>query len=750
MKNLSFIILVLLVSCTGSHQSKEDQFVQNLLSQMTLEEKVGQLNQRTSQWEMTGPAPESSSDLLEDLKKGNVGSMLNVAGVAETYEAQKIVVENSRLGIPLLFAYDVIHGYQTMMPIPLGESASWNPQLVEESAKAIAEETAAAGVHWTFAPMIDVGRDARWGRVMEGAGEDPFLTSALAVARVKGFQGNDLEETNTIAACAKHFAAYAFAEAGREYNTVEIGDETLHNIVFPPFKATTEAGVATVMNAFNTIQGLPATANSYLQRDLLKGQWNFDGFVVSDWNSIGEIQTHGAASDLKEAAERAIKAGSDMDMEASAYVKYLAELVEQRRVDEALVDDAVRRVLHLKYRMGLFRDPFRYCNEVKEKEVIGSQAIHELSRKVARESMVLLKNEEQLLPLSKDVKSIAVIGPLANDKDVPLGSWRAKAITNSAVSVFEGIQNAVSADVSVQYSKGCNLAINERSFYTELTLSETEQADFNDALDLAKNSEVVVLVIGEDCFQSGEGRSQTDITLKGQQLNLFQAIYEVNKNVVVVLMNGRPVAIPELAQKAPAILETWFAGNQAGHAIADVLFGAYNPSGKLPMTFPRNVGQCPIYYNHKNTGRPNKSDEHVFWSHYTDSPNSPLYPFGYGLSYTTFEYSDLKLNKNEMTTLDSVMVSVKVKNIGERIGEEVVQLYIRDLAATYARPVLELKGFEKIELKAGEEKVLTFSLSAKELGYYLPNGSFQFEKGAFKVFVGTNSQELLEASFIVR
>lgn len=675
--------------------------------------------------------------------------MLNVFGAKATYEAQKLAVENSRLGIPMLFAYDVIHGFQTMLPIPLAEACAWDPEISQLASQLAANEASAAGLHWTFAPMMDVGRDARWGRVMEGCGEDPYLTSILSVARVKGFQGNDLNNVNTIAACAKHFAAYAFVEAGREYNTVDIGTYTLHNIALPPFKAVAKTGVASFMNSFNIINGTPATANPYLQRQLLKGKWQYNGFVVSDWGSIAEMESHGASEDLKNAAELAVNAGSDMDMESNAYLPYLKELVEEGKVKESIIDDAVGRILKIKYKLGLFEDPYKYSNAEREKKVIYSKESKEIARKVARHSMVLLKNNDQLLPLSKQINSIAVIGPLADDKNTPLGSWRAQAVKNSAISLLEGIKNAVPTTTKINYAKGCDLTIGDRSFRQNLSFKEKDQSKFPEAIKAAKNSEVVIMAIGEDCFQTGEGRSQTNITLKGEQLALFNAVCKVNKNIVVVLMNGRPIAIPELAEHSNAILETWFAGSEAGNAIADVLFGDYNPSGKLTMSFPWSVGQCPIYYNHMNTGRPT-STGNVFWSHYTDSPNTPLFPFGYGLSYTSFTYGDASINTDTLNKEESIEINLSVANTGKYDGEEIVQLYIQDPKAKYARPVKELKQFKKVFIKKGESKQIKFSVKTSDLGYYSPDGEFLIESGKYHIFVGRNSVEVQQISFTLK
>ena len=748
--NLVIISLLVLLSCNQEKnpQSKEDEFVSELLGKMTLSEKIGQLNQHTSRWEMTGPAPKNnnSQDQLEQIKNGEVGAMLNVTGADATLNAQKLAVENSRLGIPMIFGYDVIHGYQTMFPIPLAEASSWDSEIVKLSAQVAAKEASAAGLQWTFAPMMDVGRDARWGRVMEGCGEDPYLASVLSVARIKGFQGTDLSANNTIAACAKHFAGYGFSESGRDYNTVDIGYYTLHNIVLPPFKAVAEAGVSTFMNSFNIINGTPSTANPYLQRNLLKNKWNFKGFVVSDWGSIEEISNHGAAENLKEAGLLAIKAGSDMDMESNAYSKYLNELVDEGKVDEKLIDDAVKRILKIKYKLGLFNDPYQYSNIEREKREIYSKENRAASRNVARHSMVLLKNKAQLLPLSKQIKSIALIGPLADSKDIPLGSWRAKAIKNSAVSLLEGIQSAVSAKTKINYTKGCNLTIGDRNFLQELSYEQNDKSGFQDAIKAAQNSEVVIMALGEDCWQSGEGRSQTDIRLKGLQQDLFNAVKKVNKNIVVVLMNGRPLAIPEIAENADAVLETWFGGSEAGNAIADVLFGDYNPSGKLTMSFPRNVGQCPIYYNHMNTGRPT-STNNVFWSHYTDAPNTPLYPFGYGLSYTTFVYGEATINSGEIKKDETIEIKISLANTGKYEGEEVVQLYIQDPKATYARPVKELKQFKKIKLKPDKNIMVSFTLKPEDLGYYSPEGEFLIESGEYHIYVGGNSQEVRQVNF---
>lgn len=748
-----FLILIGLTLISFKSKSQSDQAVEakitDLISKMTLDEKMGQLNQYTSQWEMTGPAPLGMNQqrMLEMIKTGQVGSMLNVTGAEATRNAQKLAMENSRLKIPMIFGYDVIHGYQTMFPIPLAEAASWEPELARKSSRIAAIESSAAGLHWTFAPMVDIARDARWGRVMEGAGEDTYLGSLFAAARVRGFQGDDLSANNTVAACVKHFAGYGFSESGRDYNTVDISESTLRNIVLPPFKAAADAGAATFMNAFNEIGGVPSTANSHLLRDILKGEWNFDGFVVSDWNSVGELLTHGVAADRKEAAKLAITAGTDMDMEGYSYVPNLKKLVEEGTVDVKLVDDAVRRVLRIKYRLGLFDDPYKYCDETREKKSILTKENLQVAREIAKRSIVLLKNEGQLLPLRKDNQKIAIIGELAADKDVPLGSWRAKAIAGSAVSLLEGMTGAVAKPTNITFEKGPVYVSGKSLFSAPLEFNSTDRAGIAEAVKIAKNADVVVLALGENCFQTGEGRSQTDITMKGLQQELLEAVCAVNKNVVVVLMNGRPLDISWMAKNVPSIVEAWHLGSEAGNGIADVLFGDYNPSGKLPVSFPHSVGQVPIYYNHKNTGRPNGGPESVFWSHYTDNPNDALFPFGFGLSYTTFDYSDLKLSSSVIAKGEKLQVSVTVKNSGKVAGEEVVQLYIRDLVGSITRPVKELKGFEKISLNAGESKVVSFTIGEKELAFWGAENKLKAEPGDFKLWVGTNSAQGLESAF---
>ena len=748
---LLFLSFFVLSSSTFFAQQTLDEKVDDLLSKMTLKEKIGQMNQYNGFWNVTGPVPKGGDSKVKynHLANGWVGSMLNITGVREVREVQKIAVENSRLGIPLIIGFDLIHGYKTVFPIPLAEAASWDLEAIRLSATMAAKEASAAGINWTFAPMIDITRDARWGRVMEGAGEDPYLGSLVARARVEGFQGKDLESPFTIAATAKHFAGYGFVEAGKEYNTVDIGLNTLHNIILPPFKEAADAGIKTFMNSFNDLNGIPATADAYLQRDILKKEWNFDGFVVSDWGSIREMIAHGYAENQKHAGELAILGGSDMDMESSIYIYELEKLVQENKISEAHIDDAVKRILKVKFELGLIDDPYLYCNEEIEAKVVGSKEIVDATLEVAKKSIVLLKNENEILPLKKKGVKIGLIGPLAADKSSPLGNWRIRAENNTAISVLEGLKNYKGNDLS--YAQGVKL-INKipEGFHEEVQINTTDKTGFDEAIALAKKVEVVVMVLGEHGFQSGEGRSRSKIDLPGFQQELLEKVAAVNPNIVLVLMNGRPLAISWAAEHIPAIVEAWQLGTQSGNAIAQVLYGDYNPSGKLPMSFPRSLGQVPIYYNHKSTGRPGTEGEEpgsVFWSHYTDEENSPLYPFGFGLSYTTFEYLAFNLSATEMTENTSVEASIVVKNTGKVKGKEVVQLYIQDPFASATRPVKELKGFKVIELEAGESQKVTFNLQEKDLAFYNAKQKWEAEPGTFHVFIGTDSKVKQKLTF---
>lgn len=721
--------------------SQYDDRVNALIKQMTLEEKIGQMAQYSDSTDITGPCPPAGKDQIkyQQIAKGLVGSFLNIRGVEAVRKAQEEVLKNSRLGIPVLFGYDVIHGHKTQAPIPLAESASWDLDAIEAGARMAAIEGAASGLNWTFAPMVDTYRDARWGRVMEGAGEDPYLGSAIARARVRGFQGDDLSDPLTLAATPKHFVGYGFAEAGREYNTVDVGTYTLYNILLPPFKAALEEGAVSVMNGFNVLNGTPVTGDAFLQRDILKGQWGFEGLVVSDWASVGEMVQHGFAADPKDAARLGVQAGSDMDMEAYAYVSHLQELVEAGEVDEALIDDAVRRILRVKFALGLFDDPYRYCDPEREKALLYAAEHQKTVLDIAKKSVVLLKNEGNLLPLDKG-QSIGFIGALAADKTSPLGSWRLGSDDETAVSVLEGVAAYLE---EVHYEQGPAVFLGETSFTQAITVNETDRTGMEAAVALAQKVDTVVMVLGEHGFQSGEGRSRTRLDLPGLQPKLLRAVHAVNPNIVLVLMNGRPLALSWEDANIPAILETWHLGSQSGNAIAEVLFGDYNPSGKLTMSFPRHVGQVPIYYNRFRTGRP-QGDGAVFWSHYSDEENSPLYPFGHGLSYTQFTYSDLQVDASNPKR---VKVSVTVTNSGDRAGEEVVQLYLHDPVASAVRPVQELKGFAKIGLAVGEQQRVIFWLCEAELGFCLPSGQFTVEPGLFRVMVGGSSAKGLEAAF---
>jgi len=716
-----------------SAEEKMNQFIAKLIHKMTLDEKLGQLNQLSGEGDVTGPT--SSSDYLADIKAGKVGSMLNVFTVKYTNKLQHIAVDKTRLGIPLLFGYDVIHGHRTIFPISLGEAASWDLQAIEHAARVAASEASAEGIHWTFAPMVDVARDPRWGRMSEGAGEDPYLGSLIAKARIKGFQGDDLAATNTILATAKHFAVYGLAQAGRDYHSTDVSDVELWNTYLPPFKASVDAGVATFMSAFNDVNGTPATGNKYLLTDVLKQQWNFKGFVVSDYTAVNELIPHGFAKNDSHAAELAMNAGLDMDMVGQLYLKNIKHLIKEGKVSESQVDDAVRRILEMKYRLGLFDDPYRYSNEQRQAAEIYKPEYLEAARDVARKSIVLLKNNNNVLPLSKKTNSIAVIGPLADSKLDMLGSWHAAGNWDMPITLLEGIKAKVDATVSVKYAKGASYDIDS-----------VDESGFDEAIAIAQNSDVIVLAMGEAGNMSGEAKSRSSIDLPGNQQALLRKLEKLGKPMVLVLMNGRPLTLSWEDEHMDAIVETWFAGTMGGHAIADILFGDYNPSGKLPVTFPRVLGQVPIYYNMKNTGRPFSQDSE-YTTHYIDVSNDPLYVFGYGLSYTQFTYSDVVLDKKILLADGKITATIKVTNSGKYDGKETVQLYIRDLVGSITRPVKELKAFQQVVLKAGETKTLTFELTPKDLAFYKRDLHFGAEAGDFKIFIGGDSANVKEADF---
>lgn len=715
---------------TVSAQKSIDQKVTELMAKMTLEEKIGQLNQYNDDITATGPITKDA-DKAGQVRAGKLGSILNAVGTKNTKNWQDQAMQ-SRLKIPLLFGQDVIHGFRTTFPIPLGETATWDMNLIEKSARIAATEASAYGIHWTFAPMVDIGRDPRWGRVMEGAGEDTYLGTLVGKARVKGFQGNGLGNKDAVMACAKHFAAYGAAVGGRDYNSVDMSLRQLHETYLPPFKAVSDIGVATFMNSFNDINGIPATGNKYIQRDLLKGAWNFQGFVVSDWGSIGEMIPHGFAKDNKEAALKAILAGSDMDMESRSYTNHLAELVKEGKVDIQLIDDAVRRILTKKYELGLFDDPYRFINEKREKEQANNPEHRKFAREIGAKSIVLLKNENQLLPLSPTTKKVAIIGPFAKATVENHGFWSIAFPDDSQriVTQFDGIKAQLDKNSELLYAKGCNANDNDKSMFSE-------------AVEIAKKADVVIMTLGEGHAMSGEAKSRSNIHFSGVQEDLLKEIAKTGKPIILMINAGRPLVFDWASENIPTIVYTWWLGTEAGNSIADVLFGKINPGGKLPMTFPRTEGQIPIYYNHYNTGRPAKNNtDRNYVSAYIDLDNDPAYPFGFGLSYTTFQYSDVNVSATQLKGNQTFTASVTLTNSGNYDGEEVVQLYIRDLVGKVVRPVKELKGFQKIFLKKGESKTISFNITPEDLKFYDDELNFDWESGEFDIMIGTNSAQV--------
>lgn len=727
------ILLSLVLAGLGiniSAQKSIDQKVTELMAKMTLEEKIGQLNQYNDDITATGPITKDA-DKAGQVRAGKLGSILNAVGAKNTKNWQDQAMQ-SRLKIPLLFGQDVIHGFRTTFPIPLGETATWDMNLIEKSARIAATEASAYGIHWTFAPMVDIGRDPRWGRVMEGAGEDTYLGTLVGKARVKGFQGNGLGNKDAVMACAKHFAAYGAAVGGRDYNSVDMSLRQLHETYLPPFKAVSDIGVATFMNSFNDINGIPATGNKYIQRDLLKGAWNFQGFVVSDWGSIGEMIPHGFAKDNKDAALKAIIAGSDMDMESRSYTNHLAELVKEGKVDIQLIDDAVRRILTKKYELGLFDDPYRFINEKREKEQANNPEHRKFAREIGAKSIVLLKNENQLLPLSPTTKKVAIIGPFAKATVENHGFWSIAFPDDSQriVTQFDGIKAQLDKNSELLYAKGCNANDNDKSLFAE-------------AVETAKKADVVIMTLGEGHAMSGEAKSRSNIHFSGVQEDLLKEIAKTGKPIILMINAGRPLVFDWASENIPTIVYTWWLGTEAGNSIADVLFGKINPGGKLPMTFPRTEGQIPIYYNHYNTGRPAKNNtDRNYVSAYIDLDNDPAYPFGFGLSYTTFQYSDVNVSATKLKGNQTLTASVTLTNSGNYDGEEVVQLYIRDLVGKVVRPVKELKGFQKIFLKKGESKTVSFNITPEDLKFYDDELNFDWESGEFDIMIGTNSAQV--------
>lgn len=724
------VVSLLIFTIAPSHSQRPtnvEQRVDALLSQMTLAEKLGQLQQLDG--ESNGNfRPEH----LELVRKGLLGSTLNVRGAQRTNQLQRVAMTESRLKIPVLFGFDVIHGYRTIFPIPLAEASSWDPALAERSAAVAAQEANNAGVRWTFAPMLDIARDPRWGRITEGAGEDPFLGAAFARARVRGFQGDDYSATDRVLACAKHWVAYGAAEGGRDYNTTDLSENTLREIYFPPFKAAIDAGVGTVMSSFNAINGVPATANAFTLTNVLREEWSFDGFVVSDYTSVKELINHGVVANEEEAAAVALNAGVDMEMVSRSYNAFGQKLLQQNKLSMATIDEAVRRILRIKFRLGLFDRP--YTDETREQNSLLRQESIRLAREVAGRSMVLLKNDRDILPLSKNPGSIAVIGPLADDRRAPLGWWAGDGKEENTITPLAGIKAKVTAQTKVGYAKGCDV-------------KDDSTAGFQEAINLTKQSDVAIVFVGETHDMVGEAASRTTLDLPGRQLELVQAIHATGKPTVVVLVNGRPLSIGWIVNNVPAILESWMGGSQSGNAIADILFGDVNPGGKLPVTFPRNVGQVPMYYNYLNTGRPPEA-ENRYTSKYLDVPWTPLFPFGYGLSYTKFKITNLQLSARRIVS-GTLTVSVEVENVGRRAGDEVVQLYVRDPVATMTRPVKELKGFQRITLQPGEKRLVGFVLDREHFAFWNRDMRFVVEPGEFRVMVGSSSADLIEAKFEV-
>jgi beta-glucosidase len=729
-----------------------DRFISGLLAQMTLEEKIGQLNLLTGGEAVTGSAV--NSNLESKIKNGQVGGFFSMTTPQRIRNAQEIAVNSSRLKIPLIFGLDVIHGYKTTFPIPLGMSATWDMSVIKRSAEIAAEEAAADGINWTFSPMVDISRDPRWGRFSEGNGEDPYLSSEIARAMVKGYQGDDLASIKTIMACVKHFALYGAGEAGRDYNTTDMSEVRMYNEYFPPYKAAIEAGAGSVMTSFNEINGIPATANKWLVTDVLRKEWGFNGLVVSDYTGINEMVDHGYG-DLQEVSALALKAGVDMDMVGEGFLTTLKKSVDEKKVSIEEINRACRLILTAKYKLGLFADPFLYCNEERSKTRIFTAENRAFAREAAAKSFVLLKNTGNILPLQK-TSTIALVGPLADSKVNMPGTWSVSTDLDKAISVRQGLEEAVGSKSQILYAVGSNL-LDDPEYQKRATMfgrdiprdNRPEAQMIQEAVDAAVKADVVVAALGESSEMSGESSSRTDIKIPDPQRRLLEALLKTGKPIVLLVFNGRPLDLSSEHKSIPAILDVWFGGTETGHAIADVLFGDVNPSGKLSATFPQNVGQIPLYYNHKNTGRPLAEGQwfQKFKSNYLDVSNDPLYPFGYGLSYTTFDISAPVLDKPVMNANGSINVKVNVKNTGSRDGEEVIQLYIRDLVGTITRPVKELKAFRKIFLRAGEQKEVSFLLTENDFKFYNHKLEFIAEPGDFKVFVGNSSANVKEASF---
>ena len=758
---VSFLLFTAHVSGQSSKDAKMNQVVSRLMQKMTIDEKIGQLNLLTPGGGVATGAV-VSSDVETKIKAGNVGGLFGVIGADKIKKAQEIAVNQSRLKIPLLFGSDVIHGHKTTFPIPLGMSCSWDMPLIEKSARIAATEATADGLCWAFSPMVDIARDPRWGRIAEGAGEDAYLGSLIAKAFVRGYQGDDLSKNNTLLSCVKHYALYGAAEAGRDYSTTDMSRIRMYQEYLPPYKAAVEAGVGSVMSSFNEVDGIPATANKFLMTDVLRTQWGFKGFVVTDYTSLNEMMNHGIGDekgngDLQAVSALALKAGIDMDMVGEGFLTTLKKSLKEGKVTQKQIDDACRRILEAKYKLGLFSDAFLYTDESRAAREIMTTDTRNAARETATHSFVLLKNNNQTLPLKK-TGTIALVGPLANDKRNMLGTWSVSGDWQQSVSVMDGIKNVAGSGLNVIYAKGANISndslVIARSnvFGVEIEVDpRSPDQMINEAVDAANKADVVVAVVGEAADMTGEASSMSDIGLQQSQKNLLNALFKTGKPVVIVLFNGRPMTLPWESEHATSILDVWFGGTEAGNAIADVLFGNYNPSGKLTTSFPRSVGQIPIYYNHKNTGRPFKGEKFAkFKSNYLDVENDPLFPFGYGLSYTNFSYGDLSLSKTQINSSETIEAKITVTNTGAYDGEETVQLYIQDLVGTVTRPVKELKGFQKVQLRKGESREVVFKISVNDLKFYNKDLKYVFEPGEFKVYVGTNSRDVKEAKFTLK
>ena len=732
-------------------KDKMDQFIDNLMGKMTLQEKIGQLNLPVSGEIVTGQA--KSSDVAGKIRKGQVGGLFNVKGVENIREVQKIAVEQSRLKIPLLFGMDVIHGYETVFPIPLALSCSWDMEAIKESARIAAKESSADGICWTFSPMVDICRDPRWGRMAEGGGEDPYLGSEISAAMVKGYQGDDLTDKNTIMACVKHFALYGAPEAGRDYNTVDMSHLSMFNNYFPPYKAAIDAGVGSVMTSFNVVDGIPATGNKWLMTDVLRDRWGFDGFVVTDYTAISEMIAHGMG-DLQQVSAMSLSAGTDMDMVADGFLTTLEKSLKEGKVTMAEIDKACRRILEAKYKLGLFDDPYKYCDASRVKKDIFTAENRAVARKIATETFVLLKNENNLLPLQRKGK-IALVGPLANTKANMPGTWSVAATSDKYNSLYESMKQSLAGKAEVLYAKGSNLMYDAQReaeatmFGREMRDLRSAQELLDEALSVASQADVIVAAVGESSEMSGESSSRTNLEMPDAQRDLLTALKKTGKPIVLVYFAGRSTVMTWEQENFPAILNVWFGGSEAADAICDVVFGDVSPSGKLTTTFPKNVGQIPLYYNHLNTGRPLEAGKWFskFRSNYLDIDNDPLYPFGYGLSYTTFRYGDLQLSNNSMNEKGKITASVTVTNTGNYDADEIVQMYIRDMVGSVARPVKELKGFERIHLKKGESRTVSFDITAKQLKFYNSALNWVCEPGEFEVMVGGNSRDVQTKKF---